>query len=275
VSRFSEDLPALARHAFELANRRCDSCRDYHALRPYLRLAKIVDGPTAHGPAIAEHLDKLLARHDCRVLLAGAGDAGTLAFVASTAAHGNYRVTVLDRCPTPLELCRNFAGRWNIPVEIRQQNLDALDDANSFDAIIGHAVLGFVAPDRRVDLIRRLGASLRDEGKLFLVYRSGRVLDAERHALEEEYSRRVMQGLDLGAVQLPEPRAEFLSRLQRYAHSYFDRRAGEDEPDRVVATVREAGLTVEAHSFVGARPNLPRIAAKDTYLIVASRSAGP
>jgi len=37
--RFSEDLRRLAEEAFELADQTCGSCKNFHMLWPYLRLA--------------------------------------------------------------------------------------------------------------------------------------------------------------------------------------------------------------------------------------------
>jgi hypothetical protein len=43
-SRYDEDLQRLAAEAYEVSGRLCRSCRDLHALWPYIRLARASTG---------------------------------------------------------------------------------------------------------------------------------------------------------------------------------------------------------------------------------------
>ena len=107
--RFSEDLHQLAGEAWEVAGRLCGTCRNLHVLWPYQRLA----GSPGRDVAVVEPvLRRLLSASGRKVLIAGCADSGLLALVARTA-NPATAITVVDRCETPLELCRRFARRWD------------------------------------------------------------------------------------------------------------------------------------------------------------------
>src|SRR5262249_10306073 len=114
--RYSEDIPQLAADSFELANRLCDTCTNYHALWPYLRLVRGTNGAEHEAPLRESILAERIASGYRRILIAGAADSGVLALVVRAARGWDVSVTVLDRCATPLELCRRFADRWSLSV---------------------------------------------------------------------------------------------------------------------------------------------------------------
>jgi hypothetical protein len=104
--RFNEDLRQLAAEAYNLARRQCGSCINFHLLWPYLRLAK-ASGGDVDEPLFRGALTRLLSGCNQKVLIAGAADTGLLAVVAR-AADSCSEIIIVDRCDTPLELCRRF-----------------------------------------------------------------------------------------------------------------------------------------------------------------------
>lgn len=118
--RFSEDLPQLAAEAWEVADRFCGSCKNLHLLWPYYRLA---GSPGQDVSFIHPVLKRLFSSPGRSVLIAGCADTGLLA-LAARAAHADTAITVVDRCETPLELCRRFAHRWAIAANTIQTRSD-------------------------------------------------------------------------------------------------------------------------------------------------------
>lgn len=149
--RFSEDLRQLAGEAWEVAGRLCGACRNLHVLWPYQRLA----GSPGRDVAVVEPaLRRLLSASGRKVLIAGCADSGLLALVARTA-NPATAITVVDRCETPLELCRRFARRWDFTVDTDHLDLTELSATSSFDVVFAHELLQHIPADRRVDTLGR------------------------------------------------------------------------------------------------------------------------
>src|SRR5438105_14568206 len=96
---YTEHLSDLAAQAYELSDRLCASCRDLHALWPYIRLSRSSTGVELEGSRLVEVLRTLIAEGRRDVLIAGAADTGLLALVARAATdHANHltNIIVLD-----------------------------------------------------------------------------------------------------------------------------------------------------------------------------------
>jgi SAM-dependent methyltransferase len=269
---FAENLQESAQFAFELANRSCGSCVDYHALRPYLRLAGMVSGPARHAAALRPYLrDLLVDEKDRRVLIAGAGDAGLLALLVRQASATVTEITVVDRCPTPLELCRRFAQNVPLSLETRQQNLEEIEDATRFDLVVCHLTLSFVSPARRPAVLENLRRALRTDGKLLLVYKSDRAIDKDIVDFEIAYSQRTLAELERLHVTLPQSRQELLVRLRRYAHTYYQRRSAPIDSAKLESALHTAGFEIIMHAEMGTRLSLLN-ETRTEYLVIAKRS---
>jgi hypothetical protein len=120
-----EDLAQLAASQYRLADRYCDRCRNFHALWPYRRVARIAGAAEAGGGALESILADAFARGRRKVVIAGAADTGLLALTARAGAGRDIEITVIDRCRTPLELCRQFAQRWSINAQMLHQDLSS------------------------------------------------------------------------------------------------------------------------------------------------------
>ena len=164
-----EDLGAAARLALELAERHCNrdeiECRWYHASWPVLRALGAVNSPGSDDDfllrAIAAEMDG--GAHS--VLVSGAADAGMLARVGSClAGRRDVRITVLDRCRTPLEHSLLHAKRFGLAIDVVQA--DILDFATSrrFDLICTHSFLTFFSAADRRRLVARWHELLKPGG---------------------------------------------------------------------------------------------------------------
>jgi len=87
-SQYIENLRQLAAEAYELSGRLCGTCRDQHALWPYLRLSRASVGVESPGSKLEAQLGDLFGRGLRNVLIAGAQDTGVLALVSRA---GNKR----------------------------------------------------------------------------------------------------------------------------------------------------------------------------------------
>ena len=85
-SLYTERLSDLAAQAYQLSDRLCGSCRDLHALWPYIRLSRSSTGVEVEGSRLTQVLRQLIADGRRDVLIAGAADTGLLALVARAGA---------------------------------------------------------------------------------------------------------------------------------------------------------------------------------------------
>ncbi|AGL18796.1 class I SAM-dependent methyltransferase [Actinoplanes sp. N902-109] len=134
------------------------SCAWYHGIWQYLRLYDMVSSPIWHSDfysaALREHLH---STPQARVLITGAADYGTLAYVLNAVERpAALDVQVLDMCMTPLLANRWFARRRG--TRVRMHNLDFVEagerfaaEQQPFDLIISDAFLTrFSAADAAV-----------------------------------------------------------------------------------------------------------------------------
>jgi hypothetical protein len=166
--RYREDLAQLAAAQYQIADRLCGVCRNFHAFWPYRRIARVVGAarPKLVGAALEALLAEVFADGRRRVLIAGAADTGLLAITARAGLGRDIEIVVVDRCRTPLELCRQFAKRWSLNAEMLHQDLTSLDVAASFDVVFANSVLRFIAPEQRIDFLSRLRGALRRDRRL-------------------------------------------------------------------------------------------------------------
>jgi len=171
----------------------CTDCGWYHGLWQYLRLFDIASTPPRHAAFYREALGALSAAGHRRVLIAGSADYAMLALVL-WACGKTVDVTALDRCETPLALCRWYADRTGATIATTRADLmrdggapepafalrataglpaEALAKAGEgrFDAICTHSLLGRFAPAERPVLAASLRRRLREGGKLVTVNR--------------------------------------------------------------------------------------------------------
>jgi SAM-dependent methyltransferase len=257
-SRYSEDLLCLAVDAYETSGHLCRSCRDMHALWPYIRLARASTGVEVQPSALETRIADLVARGRRQVLIAGSQDTGVLALVARACAGHDANIVVLDICDTPLALCRRFAAQWSLPIETIRQDLLDLDFERRFDVMLVHGTLQYIAADRRLDVLTRMQRAIRPGGRLVLLFNTGRAVAGE---LAQEsrggYANWVIDELRRLDVPLPDADAAFRARLDAHSQRRETREGAFAEPGEVELLLRAAGFNIDTCSEIGvelARP---------------------
>ena len=250
-SFLAEDLPRLAAEAFELSRHHCGSCRNFHALWPYLRIARISNAVEAGRPILESLLADLFEGGHRKILVAGAADTGVPALIARAGAPYGITMVVLDCCNTPLELNRHFFKRLSVPIETMLQDLKELDVAGEFDIVLAHSVLQMITPDCRKDVLLRLGRALRPKGQLLNLYNTGqRMTGGLLPEYLGNYARWVIDELDRLRVSLPERREAFFARLNAYAQERQAREGAFRNADEVDTLMQEAGFRIKHRSEI-------------------------
>lgn len=254
--KFTEDLQQLAAEACDVARRLCSSCKNFHLLWPYLRLAK-ASGGDVDEPHFRNALNRLLSGRSQKVLIAGAADTGLLAVVAR-AASSSPGIVVLDRCETPLELCRRFAHRWSLPVETLHLDLMALDIGPIFDVVVAHSLLQFIPADHRVAVLSNLRRSLRPDGRLLIVFRtSSRIEGSLLQKYRETYSKSLIERLEEMNIPLPERREDFRRRVDDYSEERRTREGAHQNRTDVEQLIEAAGFSIEQLTSIEANISAP------------------
>lgn len=215
---YSEPLSELAVEAFEVAARHCGTCRDSHTLWPYIRLSRASIGAEREGSALEPLLAALLTTDQPTILIAGTQDTGLLALVARAASKRDANIIVLDRCDTPLEMCRRLSARWGLSISTIHQDLRDLDIRDRFDLVLLHHTLQFVPTEDRSKVLLNLARALHPNGRLVHAFNISDPLSGPL-AIEHRncYPDWVIQELSRGGVSLPEPRDAFRARLAAHA----------------------------------------------------------
>ena len=148
-------------------------CASYHGLVQYMRLLDLVSSPQRHGVFYRTTLASLARSGQRRVLIAGAADYSMLAHVLAAYEDADEAadVTVLDRCPTPLAMCRWYAAANSVPIRTEVSNVLDLDCAEPFDVICTDALLTLLSAQEKPLALRRLAGALRPGGRLVTTVR--------------------------------------------------------------------------------------------------------
>jgi SAM-dependent methyltransferase len=254
--RFNEDLRQLAVDTPKLANRFCGDCQNFHFLWPYLRLAG-ASGGDVEAVLVHSALSSLLSGNGQKILIAGAADTGLLAVVAR-AANAGTEIVIVDRCKTPLELCRSFATKWSLLVDMLHLDLGKLSEQSCFDVVFAHSLLQFISPDRRVDVLSRMRRSLRPDGRLVLVFRtSARIEGNLLQEYREAYPRHLIEQLERMNVILPESCENFRRRVEIYSTEREAREGAHASAAEVEELIEAAGFAIENLMSIEASMSAP------------------
>lgn len=135
-----------------------------------LRLAGINTTPEHHAAFFRRHIRAAAPR---AILISGTADYSLLAQILPVA--GGARISVLDRCDTPLALNRWYARRAGVRIATRHADILDYRPGQRFDLICTHSFLGQFAPQRRSRLLAAWHAMLRPGGVVLTVNRLRRV----------------------------------------------------------------------------------------------------
>ncbi|MCW5714467.1 MAG: class I SAM-dependent methyltransferase [Bauldia sp.] len=220
----TEDLPRLARLGYDAAMVHCGACRNYHLTTPYFRAI----GIGGIGPEFAweSQLDTLLrataGRETVRWLLAGSADAGLPGLLGGLAAARpgtEHTITVVDRCQTPLILCRAHAAAEGAAIETVLGDLRDFRSDGAFDAVLMHFTTIFFADDELVDFLRHTGSWLAPGGVLvagFLHDRPSADPPHGNNARVTSWREAVIRAeIEAGRLDLPEDIDTFIGRMEQ------------------------------------------------------------
>ena len=246
-----EPLRELAAEAYELARRRCGPCCNSHALWSYIRLSRASIGAEREGSALEPVLAELLTSEQPVILIAGTQDTGLLALVARAASKRDANIIVLDRCDTPLEMCRRLSTRWGLPISTIHQDLRDFDIRDRFDLVLLHHTLQFVPTEDRSKVLLNLARALRRGGRLVHAFNisdplSGPLATGHRNS----YPDWVIQELTRGGVSFPEPRDAFRARLAAHAGNRERHTSAFSDLDEVDRLMQAAGFSIERTMWI-------------------------
>ena len=198
---FAEDMPSLVRRTVALAGTMCGHCAPWHGTWPARRLAgstRSVDSDRAVlGPLFRE---LAAGRSGDAWLIAGSADTGLLATVAASlgAAARSFHFTVVDLCATPLELCKEYAARTGLQLDVARSDILGFVPRRKPHVVFGHSVLAHMPPDSRAEGVVRFHDWLAPGGALVSVTSVDRQPEPDRTAAEVnniDQKRKIQHGL--------------------------------------------------------------------------------
>ena len=240
-----ERLGEIAAEAYAVAGRFCGSCRNLHALWPYIRLSRSSTGLERSGSVLETALRAFITEGLRKILIAGAADTGLLSLVLRAADDFDVDVTVLDVCASPLELCRRLAGQWSIPVRTVKQDLADLDERQAFDLVLVHGTLHFIAGEKRLNVLARIHRGLRPNGRLVLLFNTSRPSTIRKDdKLHVDYAELVVKELRRLAIPLPDSEFEFIRRLSDHSRQRQEREGAFANPGDAERLLETAGFEI-------------------------------
>lgn len=239
---YEEDLPKLAQKAFDQARRTCGHCLSYHGIWGYQRLARRNSGLDSDSTILQPLLATLISEGRRRVLLAGSADTGQLAMVLRAAGRLRVDTTVIDRCETPLALCRDFAESHGLCVSTREGNVASLGEDSAFDVVLAHSVLSFLPDDQVLPALAGFAAALTQNGRLVMTTALARTKPPIDPAV---FVNRILMAMSKRGLELPIDRARFCELLEEYAKGRQTRGAPFSSVDELARSLSLAGFTTE------------------------------
>jgi SAM-dependent methyltransferase len=241
----SERLGDIAAEAYEVADRLCGSCRNLHALWPYIRLSRSSTGLERNGSVLETALRSFIGEGLRKILIAGAADTGLLSLVVRAADDFDADITVLDVCASPLELCRRLASQWSIPVKTVKQDLADLGERQTFDLVLVHGTLHFIAAEKRLNVLVRIHRALRPNGRLVLLFNTSRPSTIRKgDKFHVDYAESVVKELRRLAIPLPDSESELVRRLSDHSRQRQEREGAFANPDSARQLLEAAGFNI-------------------------------
>lgn len=247
----AEDLPGLARIAYGLAAQQCASCRDYHVMWPYLRSLGLHGGGPEHRFAEQRAVFAAAAgdRPATRWFLAGSADAGQLALVEQVARLDRTRrhaVTIVDRCATPLGVCRSHADASGLDLDTVHGDLMTYTAPGAFDVVSMHHVVNFFPEELRVPFLRHAATWLAPDGRILIAvnYTAPGACVKLSEALRAWREAGIREAAASGALDLPEDLETFVARLDGMRDSRKTAQGGGHERAYYETLVADAGLAI-------------------------------
>jgi len=220
LGTFGEDLAGNFRDIVGIAERLCSGCAAYHVGFVARRAANPGMSVAVDRQQMVTILRRLLPRaggtDDIHVVIAGASDSGILAtcaggaFLAGRSVQDRVRYTAIDRCGTPLELCRRYATRNGITFSSIVADVLGSRLLVAADVVVVHSLLRHIPRERHGELLGVLCGWLKPDAFLLMTHglRSGN--ESGRRRVADERLRWL---IGEGRVDLPESPDALLGRL--------------------------------------------------------------
>src|SRR6185295_19901887 len=145
-----ENLADLAPYQFRVARNLCQACDDYHSLWGYERLAGLKANSFETERDLLQPLLNANLPPKGTLLIAGAADAGLLSLILQSTRDYAPRITVADRCATPLAVCSRYADAHAKTITTAHVDLIVSPLPSKHDLAFAHNVLMLQPPDRHV-----------------------------------------------------------------------------------------------------------------------------
>jgi SAM-dependent methyltransferase len=178
TDKSARELIECAQFGYQIAPERCargtmteDDCAWYHGTWPWLRVLGIGTSAAVHSPYFEAATRSSVAAGECRrVLVSGTADFALPATVARAGGDA-LEYVIVDRCETPLQICRWYADRHALRFETECVDILDYQARTRFDLIYAHAFLGYFDGAGRSDLFRKWSSLLRPGGRMVMVQR--------------------------------------------------------------------------------------------------------
>jgi hypothetical protein len=213
VAKLLGDPLSLAEYQFRTAHELCGSCRGYHALWPYRRLADPAVGGVEPDVFAIEPALRQAIPAGGRILIAGCADAGMLDVVVRATRAVTPVIHVIDRCATPLAVCRRFAEQRGFAVTTHHMDPSEADVPGRYDVVFAHCVLPFIPEERRSRFLRRLANCLTPNGTAVMCERQR--ISAGARMPPDVYAAQLIAALHARQIALPESEPAFQSRVEQ------------------------------------------------------------
>lgn len=252
-----EDLAHLASRMSELAPALCAGCAAYHLRFVLTRCATADKSIAVDRPLLVRHVQRILSHRSgpLDIVIAGAADTGILATCAHAAAAmgaeilSRCRFTILDRCASPLTLCREFASRHAFAAHTVQADLAAIVPEFDADVIMVHSLLRFLSRQQQVALLRKFDVWLKPGGRVVLSQsiRPGNSAHREKEAVRwRSLIEMASAAVADGEIRIADAALSVLDGM-RDADARYEEQPGEIASlEALHQLVAEAGLQVEA-----------------------------
>ena len=207
-----------------IAKVHCGDCENYHITTPVFRLTGRCAWNEGARTVLTGFMQDFLTERTpgvdpIDIVIAGAADTSILAscaHAANTVTNGNLEsvhFTVLDKCETPLELCRDFAQVHGLNICTSAVDLTKTVKTYSADVIILHSVLAFIPQPTQAAFLRECGRWLKPGGRIFLWNSLTLEHDPRAKQSRVDVSNRIRAMIEAETVTINEPVAQFIDRL--------------------------------------------------------------
>lgn len=254
-----EDLAQLISRMSELAPALCEGCAAYHLRFILTRYAAVEKSIGVDRPFLIERIRRILGDRGIQppfeVVIAGAADTGILASCAhAVAAMGadiqcGTRFTIIDRCGSPLALCREFAGQHGLMVRTERADLSTIGQKFDADIIVVHSLLRFLDGPGQVALLGKLGGWLKPGGRIIVSQsirpRNGDHRDREAGRRKSEIAM-ANAAIANGEIRIADPALPLLRQMAEPDELFREVPGEIASIEELRHLVAEAGLEVES-----------------------------